>query len=163
MKGIYDVREWRNALRELCEHVRSVKGTDKELYELLKFIYDRLGDSKIQNCFLYFSLYPEDYLISRIELIEYWIDEVFLGTGSREELYDRGHTILNRLENNCLLENDGDKEIVKMQDVMRDTGLYIKSFGPRFMVKAGVGLKQLRNNQEWSEDLERASFMLNSV
>ncbi|KAG8502348.1 hypothetical protein CXB51_000308 [Gossypium anomalum] len=27
MKGIYDVAEWRNALRELRDHVRSVKGT----------------------------------------------------------------------------------------------------------------------------------------
>ncbi|XP_052875459.1 probable disease resistance protein At1g52660 [Gossypium arboreum] len=33
MKGINDVAEWRNSLRELREHVRSVKDTDVEIYE----------------------------------------------------------------------------------------------------------------------------------
>ena len=163
MKGIYDVHEWRNALRELREHVRSVKGTDKEIFERLKFSYDRLGDSKIQNCFLYCSLYPEDYIIPKMELIEYWIDEGFLGTGSRQELYDRGHTILNRLENNCLLEKVGDRDKVKMHDVMRDTAIYIKSCSPCFMVKAGMGLKEFPSKQEWKEDLEKVSLMMNYV
>ncbi|TYI41842.1 hypothetical protein ES332_A01G054300v1 [Gossypium tomentosum] len=162
MKGIYDVAEWRNALRELRDHVRSVKGTDVEIYKRLKFSFDRLGDLKIQSCFLYCSLYPENYIISREELVEYWIDEEFLGTGSRQELYDRGHTILNRLENNSLLEKV-DRDNVKMHDVMRDTALYIKSSGPRFMVKSGIGLKELPSKQEWGEDLEKVSIMMNNV
>ncbi|TYI96083.1 hypothetical protein E1A91_D01G045200v1 [Gossypium mustelinum] len=162
MKGIYDVAEWRNALRELRDHVRSVKGADIEIYERLKFSFDRLGDLKIQSCFLYCSLYPEDYIIPREELIEYWIDEEFLGTGSRQELYDKGHTILNRLENNCLLEKAG-RGTVKMHDVMRDTALYIKGSGFRFMVKSGIGLKELPSKQEWGGDLEKVSFMMNNV
>ncbi|MBA0675874.1 hypothetical protein Goari_017394 [Gossypium aridum] len=76
MKGIYDVADWRNALRELRDHVRSG---------------------------------------------------------------------------------------VKMHDVMRNTALYIKRFGPRFMVKAGIGLKELPSTQEWKEDFERVSFMMNKV
>ncbi|TYJ48211.1 hypothetical protein E1A91_A01G045000v1, partial [Gossypium mustelinum] len=152
MKGIYDVAEWRNALRELRDHVRSVKGTDVEIYKRLKFSFDRLGDLKIQK----------NYIISREELVEYWIDEEFLGTGSRQELYDRGHTILNRLENNSLLEKV-DRDNVKMHDVMRDTALYIKSSGPRFMVKSGIGLKELPSKQEWGEDLEKVSIMMNNV
>ncbi|TYI96089.1 hypothetical protein E1A91_D01G045800v1 [Gossypium mustelinum] len=162
MKGIYDVAEWRNALRELRDHVRSVKGADVEIYERLKFSFDRLGDLKIQSCFLYCSLYPEDYIIPREELIEYWIDEEFLGTGSRQELYDKGHTILNRLENNCLLEKAG-TDTVKMHDVMRDTALYIKGSGSRFKVQSGNGLKELPSKQEWGEDLEKVSFMVNNV
>ncbi|KAL1118553.1 hypothetical protein V6Z11_D01G043700 [Gossypium hirsutum] len=158
MKGIYDVVEWRNALTELSDHVTSVKGTDKEIYGRLKFSFDRLEDSNIQNCFLYCSLYPEDYLIPRVELIEYWIDEGFLERGSRQQLHDRGHTILNRLVNNCLLEKAGDD--VKMHDVMRDMALYIKH--PYFMVKAGTGLKELPGKQEW-KDVERVSFMMNMV
>ncbi|MBA0606285.1 hypothetical protein Godav_018772, partial [Gossypium davidsonii] len=140
MKGIYDVAEWRNALRELRDHVRSVKGVDVEIYERLKFSFDRLRDLKIQSCFLYCSLYPEDYIIPREELIEYWIDEEFLGTGSRQEL-----------------------DTVKMHDVMRDTALYIKGFGSRFMVKSGIGLKELPSKQEWGVDLEKVSFMMNNV
>ncbi|XP_022717396.1 putative disease resistance protein At4g10780 [Durio zibethinus] len=161
MKGIYDVHEWSNALRELREHVRTVKGTDEEIYERLKFSYDRLVDSKIQNCFLYCSLYPEDYKISRMELIEHWIDEGFLEIGSRKVLYNLGHTILNRLENNCLLEKVDDRK-VKMHDVLRDMALYIKDRS-RFMVKAGMGLRELPSKQEWAEDLEKVSLMRNDI
>ncbi|TYI41836.1 hypothetical protein ES332_A01G053800v1 [Gossypium tomentosum] len=159
MKGINDVVEWRNALRELRSHITSVKGTDKEIYGRLKFSFDRLKDSNIQNCFLYCSLYPEDYRIPRVELIEYWIDEGFLEMGSRQQLHDRGHTILNRLINNCLLEKAGDD--VKMHDVMRDMALYIKQ--PHFIVKAGTGLEELPSKPEWKKDVERASFMMNKV
>ncbi|KAK8312486.1 hypothetical protein V6Z11_D01G044100 [Gossypium hirsutum] len=159
MKGIYDVVEWRNALTELRNHVTSVKGTDKEIYGRLKFSFDRLKDLNIQNCFLYCSLYPEDYRIPRMELIEYWIDERFLEMGSRQQLHDRGHTILNRLINNCLLEKAGDD--VKMHDVMRDMALYIKQL--HFIVKAGTGLEELPSNSEWKKDVERASFMMNKV
>ncbi|TYJ48201.1 hypothetical protein E1A91_A01G044600v1 [Gossypium mustelinum] len=159
MKGINDVVEWRNALRELRSHITSVKGTDKEIYGRLKFSFDRLKDSNIQNCFLYCSLYPEDYRIPRVVLIEYWIDEGFLEMGSRQQLHDRGHTILNRLINNCLLEKAGDD--VKMHDVMRDMALYIKQ--PHFIVKAGTGLEELPSKPEWKKDVERASFMMNKV
>ncbi|MFQ6620986.1 hypothetical protein Gotur_001722 [Gossypium turneri] len=159
MKGIYDVVEWRNALTELRNHVTSVKGTDKEIYERLKFSFDRLKDSNIQNCFLYCSLYPEDYRIPRVELIEYWIDEGFLEMGSRQQLHDRGHTTLNRLINNYLLEKAGDD--VKMHDVMRDMALYIKQL--HFIVKAGTGLEELPSKPEWKKDVERASFMMNKV
>ncbi|KAG8502355.1 hypothetical protein CXB51_000296 [Gossypium anomalum] len=138
-----------------------MKGTDVEIYERLKFSFDCLGDLKIQSCFLYCSLYPEDYIIPRKELVEYWIDEEFLGTGSRQELYDRVHTILNRLVDNSMLEKATDD--VKMHDVMRDTALYIKSSGPRFMVKSGIGLKELPSKQEWGEDLEKVSIMKNNV
>ncbi|TYH29859.1 hypothetical protein ES288_A01G046200v1 [Gossypium darwinii] len=158
MKGIYDVVDWRNALTELGDHITSVKGTDKEIYGPLKFSFDRLEDSNIQNCFLYCSLYPEDCRIPRVELIEYWIDEGFLERGSRQQLHDRGHTILNRLVNNYLLEMAGDD--VKMHDLMRDMALYIKH--PYFMVKAGTGLKDLPSKQEW-KDVKRVSFMMNMV
>ncbi|XP_016721686.1 probable disease resistance protein At4g27220 [Gossypium hirsutum] len=161
MKGIYDVAEWRNALRELRDHVRSVKGTNDEIYRRLKFSFNHLGDFNIQNCFIYCSLYLEDYIIPRMELIEYWIDEGFLEIVSRQQSYDRGVTILNRLVNNCLLEKATGG--VKMHDVMRDTALYIKRLGPRFMIKAGTGLKELPSTQEWKEDFERVSFMMNKV
>ncbi|XP_022745274.1 putative disease resistance protein At4g10780 [Durio zibethinus] len=161
MKGIDDDREWRHALTELRQHKRTVKGTEEEIYKRLKFSYDRLGNSQIQNCFLYCSLYPEDFVISRAELIEYWIDDGFLGIGSRQDLYDGGHVILNMLENKCLLEKVDDGN-VKMHDVLRDMALYIKDRS-RFMVKAGLGLRELPSKQEWAADLEKVSLMRNDI
>ncbi|XP_022717005.1 LOW QUALITY PROTEIN: probable disease resistance protein At4g27220 [Durio zibethinus] len=162
MKGVEDLCEWRNALNELCERVKSVKGLDTEIFEHLKFSYDRLGDSKIQNCFLYCSLYPEDHKIQKARLIESWIDEGLLNDfGTREAMHDRGHSILNKLENNCLLERAGHYsglgECVQMHDVLRDMALYIVC--SQYMVKAGGELKEIPSEHEWTVDLEKVSLM----
>ena len=63
------------------------------------FSYDRLGDPKFQNCFLYCSSYPEDYEIERMELIEKWIDEGLLDElETRQALHDRGQSIETSLK-----------------------------------------------------------------
>lgn len=165
MKGVDDDREWRNVLNELCERVKSVKGMDIEIFECLKFSYDRLKDSKIQNCFLYCSLYPEDYPIKRKELMEKWIDEGLVDEfETREAMHCRGHSILKKLENNCLLEKANNEEEVKMHDVLRDMSLFIiRNAGHQFMVKAGLQLKKLPNEHEWSGNLEKVSLMDNKI
>ncbi|XP_007036596.2 PREDICTED: probable disease resistance protein At4g27220 [Theobroma cacao] len=166
MKGVDDVREWRNALNELRECVKSVRGLDNEIFGRLMFSYDRLGDPKIQECFLYCSLYPEDYIIERNELVEKWIDEKLIDEyGSRQAMRDRGHSILNKLENNCLVEKVKDffEKGVKMHDVLRDMALSIRSVGPRFMVKAGMLLRELPSENEWTQDLDKVSLMENSI
>ncbi|XP_021288910.1 probable disease resistance protein At4g27220 [Herrania umbratica] len=165
MKGVDDICEWRNALIELEEHVKSVKESDIEVFERLKFSYDRLIDPNIQNCFLFCSLYPEDFVIKKVQLIEHWIDEGLLnGLETRQAMHDRGHSILNKLENNCLLERATtylNEEGVKMHDVLRDMALYIK--GHQFMAKAGMQLEELPSEQEWTVSVEKISLMENSI
>ncbi|XWS11093.1 hypothetical protein CRYUN_Cryun38cG0054100 [Craigia yunnanensis] len=169
LKGVDDVREWRNALNELCGRLNSVKGLETEIFECLTFSYERLGDQKIQNCFLYCALYPEDHAIKRRELIEKWIDEKLIDEcESRRMMYDRGHSILNKLEKHCLLEKCQTQSLfpeegVKMHDVLRDMALSIRSTGPRFMVKAGMQLKELPGENEWTDDLEKISLMRNLI
>ncbi|XVF41142.1 hypothetical protein PTKIN_Ptkin01aG0256400 [Pterospermum kingtungense] len=165
MKAIDDDREWRNVLNELCERVKSVKRMDIEIFECLKFSYDRLRDSKIQNCFLYCALYPEDYPIKRKELMEKWIDEGLIDEfETREAMHCRGHSILKMLENNCLLEKANNEEEVKMHDVLRDMALFIiRSVGRQFMVKAGLQLKKLPSEHEWIGNLEKVSLMDNKI
>ena len=51
---------------------------ETEVFKVLRFSYWSLNDSKVQHCFLYSSLYPEDYKIKREELIERFIDEGFI-------------------------------------------------------------------------------------
>ena len=59
----------------------------------------------MQQCFLYCSLYPKDYKIRREELIGRFIGEGLIDRMKiRQVEFDRGHTILNELENSCLLE-----------------------------------------------------------
>ncbi|KAL4353262.1 hypothetical protein GQ457_06G022640 [Hibiscus cannabinus] len=166
MKGVYDIREWRNARNELCQQVKSVKQWDNEVFECLMFSYNRLRDAEIQHCFLYCSLYPEDYPIERMVLIEKWIEEGLINGNTRQEMYDRGHSILNKLENNCLLErvlHFGFKISVKMHDVIRDMALSIEC-GPRFYVKAGLRLKELPDEHEWTTgNFDKVSLMHNTI
>ncbi|GLT60311.1 hypothetical protein SLA2020_330830, partial [Shorea laevis] len=114
MKGATDVHEWRHALKELRERVRATaEGSEDEIFERLKFSYDRLQDSNIQNCFLSCSLYAEDYEIGRDDLVEQWIDEGLIEESSRQATLDKGRFILNRLENSCLLEKALEKAYSK--------------------------------------------------
>ncbi|GLU15356.1 hypothetical protein SLE2022_318540 [Rubroshorea leprosula] len=165
LKGEYDIAEWRNALNELRQCVRSVKCVEDEIFGRLRFSYDRLRSLQIQECFLYCSLFWEDYEFVREELIEEWIDEgliVIAELGSRQAAYDRGHAILSRLQQNYLLEECVGSG-VKMNDVVRD--MAIKCIGPGFgyMVKAGMKLTKVPNESVWVRDLKKLSLMANDI
>lgn len=164
MKGVRDIHEWRDALRELRSCVAgTMKDSEDEIFNRLKFSYDRLRDSEIQNCFLYFSLFPEDYTVYREWIIEEWIDEGLIRElGSRLQKKDKGHTIVNRLENNCLIEGDGN-ECFKMHDVVRDMALRIKSNNAAVMVKGRMKLKEIPAEDDWIEDLEKVFLMENDI
>ncbi|GLT50389.1 hypothetical protein SLA2020_238760 [Shorea laevis] len=166
LKGEYDIAEWRNALNELRQCVTSVKCVEDEIFVRLRFSYDRLRSLQIQECFLYCSLFREDYEFSEKKLIEDWIDEgliVIAELGSRQAAYDRGHAFLNRLLQNCLLEECVGRRTVKMHDVVRD--MAIKSIGPGFgyMVKAGMKLTEVPNERGWGNDIKKVSLMANEI
>ncbi|GKV45566.1 hypothetical protein SLEP1_g52634 [Rubroshorea leprosula] len=165
MKGVTDVQQWRHALNELRERLRDIaKGSGDEIFERLKFSYDRLQDSNIQNCFLSYSLYPEDYTTTKKDLVEQWIDEGLIEElRSRQAMLDKGQTILNGLKNSCLLEEAYSNDSIKMHDVVRDMALRIKSIGPQFMVKARMGLTEIPDEHEWAENLEKVSLMQNEI
>ncbi|XP_012434466.1 probable disease resistance protein At4g27220 isoform X2 [Gossypium raimondii] len=165
MKGIDDLSEWRNALKELSEHKQSVNGLEDEAFQQLRFSYDRLKDPKLQHCFLSCALYPEDWRIEERDLVQIWIAEGLVEEmDSRQAEFDRGHAIMNKLLSNCLLEvfqgSDNDRSI-RMHDLVRDMALHITSAKPRFLVKADMGLREPPKVQEWSEDLEKVSLMWN--
>lgn len=163
LKGVYNIHEWRNALNELRERIKSVKGMGSEVFERLKFSYDRLKDLKVQHCFLYCTLYPENFDIPKRELFRNWIAEGLVDEmTSREAEYDRCHVILNTLENSCLLEST-EHGYVKMHDLVRDMALNFRRANSLCMVRAGMKLQELPNEEEWAEDLEKVSLMWNSI
>ncbi|KAK0601233.1 hypothetical protein LWI29_022360 [Acer saccharum] len=173
MRGEHEVRVWKNALNKLKKNAGGADGMADEVFQRLKFSYDRLPGAKMKHCFLYCALYPEDFAISKEELIEYWIVEGLLDEmETRQEMYDEGLSILKRLENNCLLESVEDTMLfyhvsslgcVKMHDLVRDLALHITSESPRYLVKAGIQLEELPNEKEWKEEVEKVSLMENSI
>ncbi|TYI07692.1 hypothetical protein ES332_A10G244200v1 [Gossypium tomentosum] len=104
---------------------------------------------RYQDCLLYFALYPEDYEIYKDEINEKWMEEELIDEmGSRKAMEGSGHSILQKLEENCLLERVQDRIHIKMHDLVRDMALHITR--KRFLVKAG-------------EDLEKVSLKHNSI
>uniref|UniRef100_A0A6N2KSX9 Uncharacterized protein n=1 Tax=Salix viminalis TaxID=40686 RepID=A0A6N2KSX9_SALVM len=123
MRRVDDPHEWRNTLEKLKES--KFRDMEDEVFRLLRFSYDRLdNDSVLQQCLLYCAIFPEDYKIEREELIGYLIDEgIVEERRSRQATFDEGHTMLNKLENVCLLESArgyGSRRCVKMHDLIRD-------------------------------------------
>ncbi|GKV51176.1 hypothetical protein SLEP1_g57847 [Rubroshorea leprosula] len=119
-------------------------------------------EPQCQECFLYCALYPEDAKIAKEELIEYWIEEglIYKEGKTREAMNLKGHGILDKLVDNCLLELVGDNEdCVSMHDLLREMALEIS----QFFVKAGIGLEKLPEEDEWREYLLKVSLMDNHI
>ncbi|KAL2531072.1 putative disease resistance protein [Forsythia ovata] len=114
MRGVTDIHEWRDALEELKESCMGRADMENEVLPILLYSYDRLRDPKLQRCFLYCSLYPEDFFIKREKLIENFISEELMDRRlSWRAENDQGHAILNQLERACLLERVSDEYHVK--------------------------------------------------
>ncbi|KAL2472896.1 putative disease resistance protein [Forsythia ovata] len=163
MRGVTDIREWRDASQELEKSCMGRADIENKVLPILLYSYDRLRDPRLKRCFLYCSLYPEDYHIQRDELIENFISEELMDRRSSWQAEnDQGHAILNQLERACLLESVSDW-YVKMHDLIRDMALWITKDNRRYMVKAGLHLREIPDVQEWTEDLDKLSLMKNSI
>ncbi|GLT63117.1 hypothetical protein SLA2020_357020 [Shorea laevis] len=154
MRGKLLPRHWKLALSEFCKF--------ESIIDCLKFSYECL-EPQCQECFLYCALYPEDAEIDKEELIEYWIEEglIYKEGITREAMNWKGHGILDKLIDSCLLElARGSEYRVSMHDLLREMALEIN---PQFLVKAGMVLEKLPEEDEWREGLLKVSLMRNHI
>ncbi|KAL5699688.1 hypothetical protein ACHQM5_030557 [Ranunculus cassubicifolius] len=167
MRGKYDIQEWRVALKELQESTNLILDMEGKVIERLKFSYNRLDNDIFKSCYLYCALYPEDFQIENEELIDHWVMDGLIDQSSIEDELDLGHVILKKLKSCCMLQGITEyddyglsKEYVRMHDLMRDMALNVTKMNPRFLVKAGVQLKRLRDEKLWGEEVPvKVSFM----
>ncbi|KAJ6959236.1 disease resistance protein [Populus alba x Populus x berolinensis] len=167
MRGVDDVSQWRDALREPASSEIGTCDTETDVFQILKFSYVQLKHKAIKDCFLYCALFPKGKKIRREELIEYLIVEgIVQELWSRQAQFDRGHTMLNQLENASLLEgsrDDEDYRYVKMHDLIWDMAWKILNESGGAMVQAGAQLTELPDVRLWREELLRASLMENRI
>ncbi|KAK4485262.1 hypothetical protein RD792_007894 [Penstemon davidsonii] len=178
MRGVTNIHVWNNTLTEL----KSLSQGDWEesVFVVLKYSFDRLdpkyhrednirnGYTNLQLCFLYCSLYPEDYKIDKDNLISRFISEKFIDKRKRRgEEYDLGHAMLDKLVNLCLLESTRlikGSDAVKMHDLVRDMAHKITRDNPKFKILAGLSLVEFpREGEYWTEDLEKMSLMQSDI
>ncbi|XP_077222681.1 putative disease resistance protein At4g27220 [Tasmannia lanceolata] len=142
------------------------EGMEPKVFRSLKLSYDCLEEDNIKPCFLHCALFPEDTEIYVPKLVKYWTMEGFANNvDNLEDASNKGHRIIERLKDACLLEElygNG----VKMHDLIRDLAIWITSSslkeGPKFLVKAGMGLKEAPKENMW-EGVERVSLMRNQI
>jgi len=74
---------------------------------------------------IYCALFDESHNIERGVLIESFTEEGIIKEMSRQAALNKGHSILDRLENVCLLERIDGGRAVKMHDLLRDMAIQI--------------------------------------
>ncbi|CAL9242127.1 unnamed protein product [Arabidopsis halleri] len=146
------IQEWRHAINVLNSPGHKFPGMEERILGVLKFSYDSLKNGEIKLCFLYCSLFPEDFEIEKEKLIEYWICEGFINPNRYEDGgTNQGYDIIGLLVRAHLLIDCELTNYVKMHDVIREMALWINSdFGNQqgtICVKSGARL--IPNDINW--------------
>ncbi|KAK6912182.1 Leucine-rich repeat [Dillenia turbinata] len=119
--------EWNYAIDVVRRTAAQFSGIGDEVFPRLKLSYDNLPGPCYKSCFLYCSLFPEDFAINKNELVDCFISEGFWEdfddiSGAQNQVYHLVGTLVNA----CLLV-EVEKYFVKMHDVIRDMALWIGS------------------------------------
>jgi hypothetical protein len=122
LKGVDDLYEWRITLKRLKES--NFWHMEDQMFQILRLSYDCL-DNSAQQCFVYCALFDEHHKIERGVLIESFIEEGIIKEINRQATLDKGHSILDRLENVNLLERIDGGSAIKMHDLLRDMAIQI--------------------------------------
>ncbi|XP_012853782.1 PREDICTED: probable disease resistance protein At1g61190 [Erythranthe guttata] len=179
MRGETAIHAWRDAMEELQNSlIGDNDDMDVKVFKVLKYSFDRFdpnhqrqgkangGYTKLQLCFLYCALYPEDYNIPREELIRKFISEELVDKrNSVKAQFDKGHSVLDKLLSVGLLESTrvvDESDSVKMHDLVRTMALKITQ-GRNKVIGGQCSLKEIPNEEVWTKDLEKMSLMHNEI
>ncbi|KAG5226445.1 disease resistance protein [Salix suchowensis] len=167
MKWVESEYRWRDALQRLRIPEAGPSDMETEVFRVLKFSYAQLNYPALQKCFLHITLFPKGKIIRREDFIEYLIDAgIVKEMRRRHEQFDRGHTMLDQLENASLLEGSRDDEnyrYVKMHDLIWDMARKILNESHGGRVQAGAQLTELPDETWWRENLLIVSLMENRI
>ncbi|KAJ1689138.1 hypothetical protein LUZ63_013293 [Rhynchospora breviuscula] len=134
---------------------------DQSVFYTLRFSYDSLKNDTLKQCFLHCSLWPEDCIIGKDDLVELWMGLGLIDEPRMQDAYNIGYNYIRRLQAVCLLESGGEYS-VKMHDVIRDMAIWIiNNQGVdlnRWIVRAGT-YDKLQEIIEVFRNTEKLSFM----
>ncbi|KAF8669521.1 hypothetical protein HU200_051324 [Digitaria exilis] len=130
--------------------------------QILRLSYRNLPHN-IRACFLYLGIYPEDYIIRRVDLIRQWVAEGLVSNSGRQDAEDLAKSYFNELVNRGLVqpeETDYSGEVLscRVHDMMLDF-ILCKCTEDNFIsvVYNYQGMMELHNSK-----VRRLSLKLNS-
>lgn len=77
MAGKRELKRWMAAEEELNSRLAEFKDMERGVLVRLEFSYNNLPDETCKRCFLYLSIFPEDYEFHHHDVIDLWIGEGF--------------------------------------------------------------------------------------
>ena len=78
--------EWEKKIQILKRYPSEFPGMGDRLFPLLAFSYDHLCDDTVKSCFLYCSIFPEDYEIPCKLLTQLWMGKTFVKQILKEKI-----------------------------------------------------------------------------
>ncbi|KAF5736005.1 disease resistance RPP13-like protein 4 [Tripterygium wilfordii] len=136
-----------HAWRRIADHFRDeLAENDNSVMASLQVSYDELP-SYLRSCFLSFAIYPEDCVITKEQLVHWWIGEGFVPLRGGRSSVEAGEDCFSRLNNRCLLEvvdkaYNGTIQTCKTHDMVRD--LVIKmAEDDAFFTPSGINCRHL--------------------
>ena len=147
-----------------------VDGMEAKVYMSFKLSYDSLEGNSIKSCFLYCSLFSEDFSIELSELVQCWLAEGLIDEQQNfVDSINRGVDLIERLKDSCLLGDGVEEGTVKMHDFVRDVAIWISESsedGCKSLVHSGSKLSEI-SVQDLSKlnsnSHQRVSFMDNEI
>ncbi|GMH01907.1 hypothetical protein Nepgr_003746 [Nepenthes gracilis] len=122
----------------------NIKGMHEKVFSCLQLSFDQAQSEEEKLCFLYCSMYPEDYDVQIEDLVRYSIGEgLFPDMETVDEARSRMRSIISNLKASCLILQSSKEGCIKMHDVFRDLAISIATSNDySFMVKASTGLEE---------------------
>uniref|UniRef100_K3ZLF7 Uncharacterized protein n=1 Tax=Setaria italica TaxID=4555 RepID=K3ZLF7_SETIT len=121
---------------------------DKSLKNMRKILYLSYSDlpSYLKPCLLYLSMFPEDYLIRRKDLIRLWVAEGFVDEKKGSNSYDLGGIYFSELINRSMIQpigmdKNGSARACQVHDMVLDLIIYLAAQENFAMLSEGPDLK----------------------
>uniref|UniRef100_A0A0E0KUY5 AAA+ ATPase domain-containing protein n=1 Tax=Oryza punctata TaxID=4537 RepID=A0A0E0KUY5_ORYPU len=118
-----DVKEWKILYAQLPSELESNPSLEA-MRKVLALSYSYLP-SHLKPCFLYLSIFPEDFEIKRKRLVHRWITEGFVRAMDGVNIVDVAIKYFDELINRCMIQPskmniEGIVKSCRVHDIMRD-------------------------------------------
>ncbi|KAL5769270.1 hypothetical protein ACOSQ2_016053 [Xanthoceras sorbifolium] len=157
--------EWKKISEQFHELTR---GNDSSVTASLQLSYDELP-SRLKQCLLCFSIYPEDSDIRAQQLIHWWVGEGFIQDKETKTATEQGFEYLSELVSRCLVDAvqrrgyDGRVYSCRMHDLVRDMTIKVAE-DEGFCSFDGKGKQKLTADSRWlgfTSDVDTKSLKKN--
>ncbi|XP_078152846.1 putative disease resistance protein RGA3 [Carex rostrata] len=107
--------------REILESDLWESNSSNDIFPALQISYDHLPPH-LKPCFLFCSMYPKDYILEKMNLIELWISHGYIESKGKRRITDTGVEYYEELKQRSFVDDfsSRSKERCKLHDIIHD-------------------------------------------